>query len=147
MLMLEKIKKDLVEAMKAKDALKMGTIRMILASVHNEEIAKGKDKELTDEDIVGVIRKEAKKRREAIEIYESADRPELANKEKAELETINEYLPPELSEEEIQKIIDEVVSRGEENLGKVMGQVMIKIAGRAEPGKVSELVKRALENS
>jgi len=145
--MLEKIKKDLVEAMKAKDALKMGTIRMILASVHNEEIAKGKDKELTDEDIVGVIRKEAKKRREAIEIYESADRPELANKEKAELETINEYLPPELSEEEIQKIIDEVVSRGEENLGKVMGQVMIKIAGRAEPGKVSELVKRALENS
>lgn len=144
--MLEDLKKDLVEALKSKEALKAETIRMILASIHNEEIAKGKDKELKEEDVTAVIRREAKKRREAAEIYKEAGRAELAEKEEKELEIIKEYLPPEMSGEEILSIIEEAAEEGD-NFGKVMGQVMAKVAGRAEPGRVSEMVKKYMTDA
>ncbi|MBU2101612.1 GatB/YqeY domain-containing protein [Patescibacteria group bacterium] len=145
MALLEDLKKDSENALRAGDSLRTETLRMILASVHNEQIAKGKDEEFKEEEVVNVIRKEAKKRREAAEIYENAGRGELAEKENNELEIIKSYLPPEMNEEEIVLIIKEVVVNGETNFGKVMGQVMNKVAGRAEPGKVSELVKGVLE--
>ena len=93
---------------------------------------------------MAVLRREAKKRRESADIFASADRQELANKEEKELTLIKGYLPPELSEAEIDAIVSEVVSGGQGDFGKVMGAVMAKIAGRADAGKVSATVKRAL---
>lgn len=144
-MILEDIKKDLTSALKEKDALRVETLRIILAEIHNAEIAKGKDKELGEKDISAVVSKEAKKRREASEVYRKAGRDELADKEDKELEVIKTYLPPEMGGEEIEALVKEVVSSGEANFGKVMGQVMSKVTGRAEPGKVSEVVKKTLE--
>ncbi len=144
MAVFEDLKKDLVGALKSKDAKKALTLRMILAAVHNEQIAKGKANELKEDDIVSVLRREAKKRREAAEIYEKAGRGELAEKENQELDIIKSYLPAELSVTDVEILIKEVLAGGETNFGKVMGQVMGKVAGRAEPGTVSGMVKRAL---
>ena len=144
MAVFEDLKKDLVQALKGKEADRALTLRMLLAAIHNEQIAKGKANELTEEDVLGVLRREAKKRREAADIYTKAGRGELADKENGELEIIKSYLPAELSEAEVGSIIREVLAGGETNFGKVMGQVMAKLAGRAEPGRVSELVKQAL---
>ena len=142
--LLVKLQEDLKVSLKGGDHETVGTIRMLQAAIQNEHIAKGKDKELTDEDIMAVLRREAKKRRESADIFASADRQELANKEEKELTLIKGYLPPELSEAEIDAIVSEVVSGGQGDFGKVMGAVMAKIAGRADAGKVSATVKRAL---
>ena len=144
MAVFEELKKDLVGALKSKDAEKKLTLRMILAAIHNEQIAKGKANELKEADIVGVLRREAKKRREAAEIYTKAGRGELAEKENRELDIIKSYLPAELSDVDVEVFIKEVLAGGETNFGKVMGQVMSRVAGRAEPGRVSEMVKGAL---
>jgi uncharacterized protein YqeY len=140
----ESLKKDLVGALKAKDTAKATTLRMVLAAIHNEQIAKGKANELKEEDLVGVLRREAKKRREAADIYGKAGRQDLADKENQELEMIKFYLPAELGEAEIEGFVKEVLAGGETNFGKVMGQVMGKVAGRAEPARVSEMVRKAL---
>ncbi|MDD5710870.1 MAG: GatB/YqeY domain-containing protein [Candidatus Colwellbacteria bacterium] len=144
MAVFEDIKKNLVEALKSKDAAKVLTLRMLLAAIHNEQIAKGKANELKEEDVLGVLRREAKKRREAAEIYAQAGRGELADKENQELEIIKSYLPAELSDTDVEIIVKEVLAGGETNFGKAMGQVMAKVAGRAEPNKVGEVIKKAL---
>lgn len=144
MAVFEDLKKDLIQALKSKEAARTLTLRMLLAAIHNEQIAKGKANELGEEDVVGVLRREAKKRREAADIYAKAGRGELADKENAELEIIKSYLPAELSDADVENLIKEVLTGGETNFGKVMGQVMGKIAGRAEPGRVSEIVRQAL---
>ncbi|MCR4261094.1 MAG: GatB/YqeY domain-containing protein [Candidatus Colwellbacteria bacterium] len=144
MVLLTKLQDDLKTALKGGDSETVGTIRMLQAAIQNEHIAKGKDKELTDEDIMAVLRKEAKKRRESADVFAGAGRQDLADKEEKELALIKTYLPPELTDQEIEAIVLEVVSGGQSEFGKVMGPVMAKIAGRAEAGKVSEAVKKAL---
>ncbi len=142
--LLAKLQEDLKVALKGGDSETAGTIRMLQAAIQNEHIAKGKDKEFTDEDIMAVLRKEAKKRRESADIFASALRQELADKEEKELMLIKGYLPPELSEAEVDAIVSEVVGGGQNDFGKAMGAVMAKVAGRAESGKVSAAVKKAL---
>lgn len=143
--LLEQIKKDSIASLKEGDDMKKETLRMLLSAIHNEEISKGKDNELSENDILAVLRREAKKRRESAEVYNEAGREELAKKEEDELEIIKTYLPKELEESEIETMIKEVVDAGETNFGKAMGQVMKKVAGRAEPGVVSGILKKALE--
>jgi len=144
MVLLAKLQDNLKTALKGGDSETVGIIRMLQAAIQNEHIAKGKDKELTDEDIMAVLRKEAKKRRESADVFAGAGRKDLSDKEEKELALIKTYLPPELSEQEVEAIVSEVVSSGQSEFGKVMGAVMVKIAGRAEAGKVSEAVKKAL---
>ena len=141
------IKLDTTNALKSQDSQKANTLRGLNASIHNEEIAsrsKGGSGELSDEKVVGVLQKEAKKRKEAAEIYEKAGRSDLEDKEKYELSVIESYLPPALTDSDVENIVAKAVSGGEKNFGKVMGAVMKEIAGRADARVVTEIVKKSL---
>jgi len=143
----QRLQIDLKEAMKAGQEERIGTLRMILSATHNREIeehAKGVDA-LTDAMVVDVIRKEAKKRKEAAEIYSKAERKDLAEKETRELKIIKTYLPVEMGEAEIETIVRKVLGSGVKDFGAAMKEVMKKIAGRAEAGAVAGIVKRLLE--
>ncbi len=144
--LLQKIQADLKEALKAGEGERTITLRMILSSVHNREIeerAKGSG-ELKDVAIADVVRKEAKKRKEAYEIYSGAGRNDLADKEMRELKIIQAYLPAELGDDEIDGIVRKVVATGVKDFGSAMKEVMKEIAGRAEAGRVSAALKRIL---
>jgi uncharacterized protein YqeY len=143
----EKINNDLKEAMRAKDKLTLSVLRMLNTAVKNKEIAarKGEDVFLTDEQVGEVIASEVKKRKDAIMEYEKGGRVDLADKEKKEIAILEKYLPEQASDEEIEKIAREVVSSdGIGNFGKIMGQAMAKLKGRADGGRVGEVVKRVL---
>ena len=144
----EKLQTDLTQAIRSRDELQSGTIRMLLAAITNEEVAGKAAKVLSDAEIITVLSREAKKRREAVEAYTQAKREDLANKEKAEAAVIAQYLPKQLSEDEIKKLIQEAIaSTGatvSSGMGLVMKQLQPKIAGKADGGLVSALVKAAL---
>jgi uncharacterized protein YqeY len=144
----EKLQTDLTQAIRSRDELQSGTIRMLLAAITNEEVAGKAAKVLSDAEIITVLSREAKKRREAVEAYTQAKREDLANKEKAEAAVIAQYLPKQLSEDEIKKLIQEAIAftgaTGPSGMGLVMKQLQPKIAGKADGGLVSALVKAAL---
>jgi uncharacterized protein YqeY len=144
----EKLQTDLTQAIRSRDELQSGTIRMLLAAITNEEVAGKAAKVLSDAEIITVLSREAKKRREAVEAYTQAKRDDLANKEKAEAAVIAQYLPKQLSENEIKKLIQEAIAStgavGPSGMGLVMKQLQPKIAGKADGGLVSALVKAAL---
>ncbi len=142
----DEVKKQIAEAMKAKDEVRLSTLKLLSSELHNAEIEKRGD--LTEEEEIEVVRGEAKKRRDAIEVYKKAGAEDRADKESRELKILQEFLPKELSDEELGKIVDEVISAtGAENLsdmGKVMGTVMAKARGKVEGGRVAEMVKSKL---
>ncbi len=142
----EKIEKDFLEAARAKDKVRLATLRLIKSSLENKRIEKMKD--LTDEDSMAVLKTEAKKRKEAIESFESGGREEMAKAEKAELVIIEGYLPEQMSEEEVEKKIREVVEKipeEERDFGKVMGMAMKELKGQADGQIVNQIVKKILE--
>ena len=148
MALIDDLKSDVTDALKAKEAGRAETLRGLVASIHNEEIAKRSksgDGELSDEEIVTVLQKEAKKRKESIEIYGKAGRKDLEEKEQAELSIIESYLPPALEASQIEEIVKKVIATGEDNFGKVMGAVMGEVAGRADSKIVTGIVKKNLE--
>ena len=144
----EKLQADLTEAIRGRDEVKSGTIRMLLSAITNEEVAGKTAKVLTDAEIITVLSKETKKRREAVEAFTAAKRDDLANKEKAEGVIIAQYLPEQLSEAEIKKMIADAITEtnaaGPAGMGLVMKVLQPKIAGKADGGVVSGLVKAAL---
>ena len=144
----EKLQADLTEAIRGRDEVKSGTIRMLLSAITNEEVAGKAAKVLTDAEIITVLSRETKKRREAVEAFTAAKRDDLANKEKAEAAVIAQYLPEQLSEAEIKKMIAEAITEtnaaGPAGMGLVMKVLQPKIAGKADGGVVSALVKAAL---
>ena len=144
----EKLQTDLTDAIRARDEVKSGTIRMLLAAITNEEVAGKTAKILVDAEVVTVLSREAKKRREAVEAYTQAKRDDLANKEKAEAVVIALYLPEQLSEADIKKLIADAITEtnasGPAGMGLVMKELQPKIAGKADGGLVSALVKAAL---
>ena len=144
----EKLQADLTEAIRGRDEVKSGTIRMLLSAITNEEVAGKAAKVLTDAEIITVLSRETKKRREAVEAFTAAKRDDLANKEKAEGVIIAQYLPEQLSEVEIKKMIAEAIAEtnaaGPAGMGLVMKVLQPKIAGKADGGVVSALVKAAL---
>jgi len=144
----EKLQADLTEAIRGRDEVKSGTIRMLLSAITNEEVAGKAAKVLTDAEIITVLSRETKKRREAVEAFTAAKRDDLANKEKAEAVVIAQYLPEQLSEAEIKKIIADAIAEtnaaGPAGMGLVMKVLQPKIAGKADGGVVSALVKAAL---
>ena len=144
----EKLQSDLTDAIRSKDAIKSGTIRMLLAAITNEEVAGKSAKVLSDAEVITVLSREAKKRREAVEAYTNAKRDDLANKEKEEAAVITLYLPEQLSEADIKKLITDAIAEtnasGPAGMGLVMKVLQPKIAGKADGGLVSTLVKAAL---
>ena len=144
MALLQKIQDEVKIALKGGDAIKVSALRQLVAAIQNEQIAKGKDKELSDTDVEAVLRREAKKRAEAAEIYKNAGRQELADHEEQELTLIKGYLPPELSDGELDTIVKAAVAGAGGDFGKAMGAAMAQIAGRAESGKVAAAVRQAL---
>ncbi len=144
----EKLQSDLTDAIRSRAEVKSGTIRMLLAAITTEEVSGKSARVLTDAEIITVLSREAKKRREAVEAYVAAKRTDLADKEKAEGDVIAEYLPAQLSEEEIKKMIADAITEtgaaGPAGMGLVMKVLSPKIAGKADGGLVSGLVKAAL---
>ena len=145
----QQLKDQLKESMLAKDELKTSVIRFILSGITYYEIQKGgAGYEATDEDVMTVINKEIKQRRDSIEQYEKADRTDLADKEKAELAILDTYLPEQMPEEEVKKYVGEAVSVSgattPADMGKVMALLMPKVKGKADGSLVSRLVREAL---
>ena len=144
----EKLQADLTDAIRSRNEVVSGTVRMLLAAITNEEVAGKAAKVLTDAEIITVLSREAKKRREAVEAYTQAKRDDLASKEKAEAAIIANYLPEQLSEDEIKKLIADAIAEtgaaGAAGMGLVMKVLQPKIAGKADGGVVSGLVKAAL---
>jgi len=144
----ETLQKNLTEAIRSRDEITSGTIRMVLSAITNEEVAGKEARVLSDDEVITVLTREAKKRREAAEAFETAGRTDKAALEKSEGEVIAKYLPAQLSEAEVATIIAEAIAAtgasGPGDMGKVMGAVKPKIAGKADGGVVSALVKAAL---
>lgn len=143
----EKILSDYKEAMKARDALKTSVLSFLRADVINVQVSKKKNS-LDDSEVIAVIKKQIKQRQDSIEQFTKGERLEMAEKEKKELEILKVYLPAELSADEIKKVIEEVVvetaASGMKDMGKVMKEVNIRIAGKADGKLVSDLVRERL---
>ena len=139
---IQQLKSDMKEAMKASRKDELSTIRMLLSSLNNKKIEKGED--LEEDDVIEVLSKEAKQRRESIEAYREGGRNDLADKEEAELEVIERYLPEPLSDREVAEMVEEVIDQtGAESpsdMGRVMGQIMPRVKGRYEGSKVKDIV-------
>ncbi len=146
MALINDIKNDLKDAMLSKEKLKVSTLRLLLSSIKYRQIEKGE--ELDDNEIVAVLSTEVKKRRESAEEYSKAERTELAEKEEAEIKVIEKYLPEQMTDEEITKLIDEAIAdigaESKKDMGKVMQQLMPKTKGRADGRKVSQIVTEKL---
>jgi hypothetical protein len=145
----EKINSSLKEAMMKKDGFKTSVLRMMIAAIHNREIEKkGKGQELNDDDVMDVLRKEAKKRKEASVMYEAGGRAKSAAEEEKEVQFIEEFLPAKMPEEEIEVIVSEVLKEFEnptqKDFGMIMKKVMEKISGRTDGSTVSAIIKKHL---
>jgi len=141
----EKIKHDTNEALKKGDTLRTGVLRFLSAELYNkikEKQALKKEMALTDEETVETLRKEMKRRREALELFWKGGREDLVKKEEAELKVIEEYLPPPLTEAEIKAVIDELISGGLADFNSLMRETMKRLKGRGADGQtVGELIK------
>ena len=146
----DRLRTDLTAAIKARDTLRSSTLRMVLSAVTNAEVAGKEQRQLSDDEIVGVLSTEAKKRREAAEAFQDADRAESAAKERAEAGVITEYLPAQLSEEEIRDLVTATIAslgvdgEGMKAMGKVMGALNPHTKGRADGAFVAAEVRRQL---
>lgn len=145
----DRLQADLTAAMKARDELTTATLRMVLTAVGTEEVAGKSARELSDDDVLAVLRREAKKRREAAAAFAEAGRPDRAERERAEERVLSGYLPVQLSDDELAALVADVVAEtgasGPQAMGTVMKAVGPRVAGRAEGGRVAAAVRAALQ--
>ncbi len=146
----DRLRADLTSAMKARDDVRAGTLRMVLTAITNAEVAGKQARELSDDEVVGVLSTESKKRREAATAFAEGGRQEMADKELAEAAVIADYLPEQLSAEEIEQLVASTIADlgvagdGMKAMGRVMGVLTPKVRGRADGGAVAAEVKRQL---
>ena len=146
----DRLRSDLTAAMKAREEVRSSTLRMVLSAITNAEVAGKQARELSDDDVVGVLSTEAKKRREAATAFEDAGRTESAAKERAEAEVIADYLPAQLTEAEIADMVTAAIAQtgareeGMRAMGRVMGALQPQVKGRADGGAVAGEVRRQL---
>ena len=142
----QKFSDDLKQALRSGDKLRCSVIRLTMSAINYAQIAK--QAELEEADILGVIAREAKKRKESIEAFKQGNRPDLVVKEEAELAILNEYLPKQMSRDEIvaaaQKVIAEVKAEGPRDKGKVMGKLVPQLKGKADGREINEIVTQLL---
>lgn len=146
MALVDKIGADLNEALKARNEVVVGALRFLLSNLGNAKIAKGSD--LTDEEAVAEIVKDAKRHKESIEAFSKAGREELVRNEQSQLEVLQKYLPQQLTSAEVEKIVEETIAEvgatSGADIGKVMKSVMAKVGGKADGGEVSAHVRSKL---
>lgn len=144
----DRIMNDLKDAMKNKDSFKLSVIRMVKGAIQLEKINKKRD--LNDEEVIDVISKQIKLRKDSINEFEKAGRNDLADTTKKEVEVLNEYMPEQLSSEEVNKIIDEAFAKvnptSQKDMGLIMKEVTPKVKGKADMGEVSRIIKEKLSN-
>jgi len=145
----QKLQEELKQSMLAKNELKTSVLRMLLSAINYFEIQKGgAGYEASEEDVLSVVQKEAKQRRDSIEQFKNAGRQELADKEQEELEMLKAYLPEQMGEEDVKKLVKEAITQtgaaSIQDMGKVMGYLSPKIKGKADGGFVSKLVRESL---
>ena len=145
--MVEKLEKDMIEAMKAKDKDRLTVIRMVKASLKQEQI--DHKKEINDDLLIDVVNKQIKMRKDSISEFEKGGRQDLIDKTQAEINVLLEYLPEQLSQEEIIKVIDDIFAEvnptGPKDMGKVMGLAQAKLKGKADMKEVSTIIKEKLQ--
>ena len=143
-----RLQHDLHDAMRARDTVRSGTLRMTLTAITNAEVAGDEARELSDDEVLKVVAKEAKKRKEAAAAYTEAGRGELADQENAELEVLEAYLPAQLGDDDLRALVAEAIAEtgasGMQQMGQVMKVAQAKVAGRADGGRVAALVKESL---
>ncbi|WP_377640130.1 GatB/YqeY domain-containing protein [Oryzobacter terrae] len=143
-----RLQHDLHDAMRARDKVRSGTLRMVLTSITNAEVAGDEARELGDDEVLKVVAKEAKKRKEASTAFRDANRPELADTEDAELAVLEGYLPAQLGDDELRAIVERAVAAtgatGMPQMGLVMKAAQVEVAGRADGGRVAAVVRRVL---
>jgi uncharacterized protein len=146
----DRLRADLTAAIKARDEVRSSTLRMVLTAITNAEVAGKEARELTDDDVIGVLSAESKKRREAAEAFDNADRADSAAKERAEAEVLAGYLPAPLTPKEIDDLVSRAIAdtgaagEGMRAMGKVMGKLQPQTKGRADGGVVAAEVRRQL---
>lgn len=146
----ETIKKDFLEAFKNKEAERKAVLSMLNSEIKNAEIElKNREEGLNDDQVIAVIKKNVKQRKDAVEKYQAGGRPELAEKEQKEIEILQQYLPEELSQEKIQEVVEEIIEKtGAQDIsemGKVMGSVMKELQDQADGNIVREIVAKILQ--
>lgn len=145
-MLLDKITEDLKSAQLAKDVVKISTLRMLLSEINYAQIRLRHD--LSEDEVVTVIQKEVKKRWEASEAFRAGGREEMAQKEEAEAEILKSYLPAQMDQEELQKVVEEAITevgaQSIQEMGKVMGLVRAKVGSRVDPARISKEVKEKL---
>jgi uncharacterized protein YqeY len=140
--LIERLQQDLNAARKSQDRASVTLLGTIIADARNREIELRRD--LTDDDVVEVLRRGIKKRRESTEMYEKGGRSDLANTEKHETELLSRYLPAAVDPEEVRAAIREVIAGGNANVGQVMGAIMARFKGRVEGGAINAMVREEL---
>lgn len=149
MSILDQLNEDMKTAMKAKEREKLTTIRMIKSSIQNEEINLGRA--LNEEEEIAILSREKKQRQESLTEFQKAGRDDLIQKLENELDVVNQYLPEQLTTEEVQAIVEETIAEvgaeSMQDMGKVMGAIMPKVAGRADGGQINQLVREALSSN
>jgi len=144
----DRLRSDLTTAMKSRDELRTATLRMVLSAITSEEVSGKEARQLTDDEVQGVLRREAKKRREAAEAFAGAGRAESAQREQAEEAVVAGYLPAQLEDTDLAAMVADVVTTtgasGMKDMGRVMGAVQQAVAGRADGGRVAAEVRRQL---
>ena len=146
----DRLRTDLTASIKSRDTTRSSTLRMVLTAITNVEVAGKEQRELSDEDVVGVLSSEAKKRREAAEAFDDAGRTDSAAKERAEAAVIADYLPEQLSAQEVSELVAATIAstgaagEGMRAMGKVMGALQPQVKGRADGGAVAAEVRRQL---
>ena len=144
----DRLRADLTSAMKSRDELRTATLRMVLAAVSAEEVAGKEARELSNDEVLTVLRREAKRRREAAEAFAGAGRAEQADRERAEGEVVAGYLPAQLGDADLAALVADVITRtgagGMKDMGRVMGAANAAVAGRAEGARVAAEVRRQL---
>jgi len=147
----ERLRADLNAAMRARDQVRMRTLRLALTSITNEEVAGASARDLSDEDIVKVLTREARKRREAAEAFGAAGRDEQAAAERAEGEVLADYLPAQLSDDELTALVSSAIAEtgasGMQGMGQVMKMLTPRVAGRADGARVAAEVRRHLSSA
>ena len=147
----DRLRADLNDAMRARDQVRMRTLRMALTSITNEEVAGASARDLSDDEIIKVLTREARKRREAAEAFGAAGRTEQAAAERAEGEVLATYLPAQLGDDELAALVSEVIAEtgasGMQDMGRVMKTLTPRVAGRADGARVAAEVRRRLSSS
>jgi len=143
----EQFTEEMKQSMKSGDKLRLSTVRLLLSEIKNAEIRKKGD--LTDEETLGIVAKEVRKRKEAIEGFEKGGRQDLVDKETSELEILQGYLPEQISEDELRRIVKETITEvgasSPSDLGKVMGSLMPRVKGKADGKLVNQIVREMLQ--